>query len=163
MIYIRQIREWFKEETKRDSGKLESFCKAFLENDTTSIEEGFNAYLGKMISIRDTTTRKDRKENFYHGLLLGILENMDDWIVMSNAESGEGYSDITVEAETKEIGVVIELKYAEDAAFEEGCRKALQQIREKNYEEVLVRDGMKTIYRYVTKNVVKLYQISSRH
>ena len=148
MIYIRQIREWFKEETKRDSGKLESFCKAFLENDTTSIEEGFNAYLGKMISIRDTTTRKDRKENFYHGLLLGILENMDDWIVMSNAESGEGYSDITVEAETKEIGVVIELKYAEDAAFEEGCRKALQQIREKNYEEVLVRDGMKTIYRY---------------
>lgn len=148
MIYIRQIREWFKEETKRDSGKLESFCKAFLENDTTSIEEGFNAYLGKMISIRDTTTRKDRKENFYHGLLLGILGNMDDWIVMSNAESGEGYSDITVEAETKEIGVVIELKYAEDAAFEEGCRKALQQIREKNYEEVLVRDGMKTIYRY---------------
>lgn len=73
---------------------------------------------------------------------------MDDWTIMSNAESGEGYSDIIVEVEDKEIGIVIELKYAEKAEFDTGCKEALQQIKDMNYEEVLVRDGMRTIYRY---------------
>ena len=88
------------------------------------------------------------KENFYHGILLGLFGNMDDWTVMSNAESGEGYSDIIVEVEDREIGIVIELKYAENAEFDTGCKEALQQIKDMNYEEALVRDGMRTIYRY---------------
>ena len=88
------------------------------------------------------------KENFYHGILLGLLGSMDGWKVRSNAESGEGFSDILVEIEDMETGIVIELKYAENAAFDAGCREALRQIREKNYEEALVDDGMKTIYRY---------------
>lgn len=88
------------------------------------------------------------KENFYHGILLGIFGNMDDWDIQSNAESGEGYSDITVEIESRGTGIVIELKYAENAAFDAACREALQQIRDRNYEEVLIDDGMKTIRRY---------------
>ena len=147
-IFVEQIRRWFKEETQKDSNKLENFCKAFQENDVSAIQEGFNAYLKKMISIRDTNVKKEMKENFYHGILLGLFGNMDGWEVKSNAESGEGYSDISVEIEEKEIGIVIELKYAENANFEAGCREALRQIKEQNYEEELINSGMKTIYRY---------------
>jgi hypothetical protein len=148
MIFIRQIQEWFKEEAVRDSEKLKRFCKAFEENDTTAIEEGFTSFLKKTISIRDTNVKRERKENFYHGILLGLLGNMDDWSVMSNAEAGDGYTDIAIEIEEKETGIVIELKYAENADFETACRKALQQIRDRNYEDLLIRDGMRTIYRY---------------
>lgn len=147
-IYVQQIRKWFKDETKKDKQKLENFCRAFVENDVAAIEEGFTSYLRKTISIRDTSIKKEMKENFYHGILLGLFGNMDKWKVRSNAESGEGYSDIGVEIEDKEIGILIELKYAENAAFDEGCQKALKQIKDKNYEETLIDDGMKTIYRY---------------
>lgn len=147
-VFVEQIRKWFKEETAKDSKKLENFCRAFQENDADAIEEGFNAYLKKTISIRDTNVKKEMKENFYHGILLGLFGNMDDWSVMSNAESGEGCSDIIVEAEDAEIGIVIELKYAEGAEFDAACTAAMQQIKDRNYEEVLVDDGMKTIYRY---------------
>lgn len=147
-IFKEQIQEWFKGETQKNLRKLESFCRAFEENDVSAIEEGFTAYLGKTISIRDTNVRKAGKENFYHGILLGLFGFMDGWIVRSNAESGEGYSDIIVKAEARETGIVIEMKYAENAAFEDACRAAMRQIRDRNYEESLVRDGMKTIYRY---------------
>ena len=147
-IFVRQIREWFKWETKRNMEKLEAFCRAFLENDTTAIEEGFNAYLKKTISIRDTNVKKEMKENFYHGILLGIFGNMDGWDVQSNAESGDGYSDISVEVEDRDIGIVIELKYAENAAFDNACKEALKQIRDRNYGEKLADDGMTTIRKY---------------
>lgn len=147
-IFIRQIREWFQDETAKDSQKLKSFCKAFQENNVSAIEEGFTSYLKKTISIRDTNAKKDMKENFYHGILLGLFGTMEDWLVLSNAETGDGYSDIMVEAQDTEIGIVIELKYAENAAFDTACQKALQQIIDKNYEETLIDDGMKTIYRY---------------
>ncbi len=121
---------------------------AFLENDTAAIEEGFNAYLKKTISIRDTHVKKEMKENFYHGILLGLFGNMDGWNVQSNAESGDGYSDISVEVEDRETDIVIELKYAENAAFDNACKEALKQIRDRNYGEKLADDGMTTIRRY---------------
>lgn len=147
-IFVQQIREWFRGETVKNIEKLESFCRAFLENNIAAIEEGFNTYLKKTISIRDTNTKKEMKENFYHGILLGIFGNMDGWNVKSNAESGEGYSDISIEVEDKEIGIIIELKYAEKAAFDDGCREALKQINDRKYEEALIDDGMKIIYKY---------------
>jgi len=147
-IFIRQIREWFKWETEKNMEKLEDFCRAFLENDTAAIEEGFNAYLKKTISIRDTNVRKEMKENFYHGILLGLFGNMDGWNVHSNAESGDGYSDISIEIEDQETGIVIELKYAENASFDSACQEALKQINDQNYGEKLVDDGMTTIRKY---------------
>lgn len=147
-IFVSQIQEWFKEEAAKDTVKLESFCRAFQNNDTAAIEKGFNEYLWNTISIRDTGVRKEMKENFYHGILLGLLAHMDGWSVRSNAESGEGYSDISIEIRPKGIGIVIELKYVEDGAFEKGCVEAMKQIRDRKYEEPLLRDGMKTIYRY---------------
>lgn len=147
-IYVQQIRKWFKEEARKDTQKLENFCRSFEENETAVIEKEFTSYLRKTISIRDTGVRKDMKENFYHGILLGLFGNMGGWKVRSNAESGDGYCDISVEVEDRDIGLVIELKYAENAAFDDACKEALEQIRSRNYEEVLLDDGMKTIYRY---------------
>ena len=147
-IYVQQIRKWFKEEARKDTQKLENFCRAFEENETAVIEKEFTSYLRKTISIRDTGVRKDMKENFYHGILLGLFGNMDGWKVRSNAESSDGCCDISVEVEDRDIGLVIELKYAENAAFDDACKEALEQIRSRNYEEVLLDDGMKTIYRY---------------
>ena len=147
-IFVEQIRDWFDDETIKNRERLENFCRAFEENNVLAIENGFQEYLEDMISIRDTSVRKGMKENFYHGLLLGILGNMDNWIVQSNAESGDGYSDISIEIRRKRIGIVIELKYAENGAFEEACKEAMEQINERNYEKSLEGDGMTTIYKY---------------
>ena len=148
MIFVEQVQEWFKAETTKDSQNLESFCRAFEENNVTAIEEGFTSYLKKTISIRDTHTKNNMKENFYHGILLGLFGNMDEWSVQSNAETGDGYSDIAIEILDKDIGIIIELKYAENAQFDAACRKALKQIEDRNYDELLIDDGMKTIYKY---------------
>ncbi len=147
-IYVQQIRKWFKDEARRHTTKLNRLCRAFEENDTAAIEKELTSYLRKTISIRDTSTKKEMKENFYHGILLGLFGNMGGWKVRSNAESGDGYSDISVEVEDRDIGIIIELKYAEDAAFDLACKEALEQIHDRNYEEILIDDGMKTIYRY---------------
>ena len=147
-VFEEQIQDWFAAEVRRDTQRLENFCRALEENDTAAIEECFNTYLKKTISIRDTHTQKKMKENFYHGILLGIFGYLDGWCVQSNAESGEGYSDISIEIEDKEIGIVIELKYAEKAAFDAACQEALRQIHDRNYAEVLIDDGMMTIRKY---------------
>ena len=147
-IFKEQIQEWFAAETRKDTQMLEIFCRAFEENDAAAIEKGFTSYLRKTISIRDNNVRKEMKENFYHGILLGLFAGMDGWKVRSNAESGEGYSDISVAVEEKEIGIIIEFKYAEDAAFDKGCREALKQINDRKYEEMLIDDGMTTIHKY---------------
>lgn len=147
-IFETQIMEWFREETRNDKGRLKDFCIALKSGDAAAVEERFNEYLKKTISIRDANARKDKKENFYHGILLGLLGSREDWVVYSNAESGDGYSDILVEVEDEDIGIVIEVKYAENKAFDIACARALQQIEDKQYAEELVDDGMETILKY---------------
>ena len=148
-IFVSQIQEWFKEEAAKDTVKLENFCRAFQNNDTAAIEKGFNEYLWNTISIRDTGVRKEMKENFYHGILLGLLSHRGDWDISSNAESGIGYSDILVETGgEKEIGIVIEIKYPDGGNLETGCIEALKQIEEKEYSTKLIEDGMETIIKY---------------
>ena len=147
-IFESQIMEWFRDTARQDGAALEAFCEAFEEGNAAGVEEKFNAYLKKTISIRDTDVRKDKKENFYHGILLGLLGYKDSWSVSSNTETGEGYSDILVEIDDKEIGIIIEVKYAENADFEAGCRKAMDQIEKKHYEEKLVDAGMQTIFKF---------------
>jgi hypothetical protein len=105
-------------------------------------------YLRNSISIRDTAVRNGYKENFYHGMLLGLLEYKQDWYTTSNAESGEGYSDILVEVPESRIGIVIELKYAEGDKLEAACDEALSQINEKQYDSQLKLDGMHSVIKY---------------
>ena len=146
-IFIEQIQEWFKETTRKDENRLKDFCKAFEEGDAQAIEQQFTQYLIKTISIRDTFTSK--KENFYHGVLLGLLSYDPDWYITSNTESGDGYSDIMIEVEHKQMGIVIEIKYAENVkALDQACEKALKQIKEKHYDQKLEEEGYETILNY---------------
>lgn len=147
-IFTEQILDWFQTEARKDAPALDAFCEAFRQGDPMSIERQFTAYLRKTISIRDTAVRKERKENFYQGILLGLLSHREDWLILSSAESGVGYSDILIELSEESIGIVIELKYSENRDMEAACRQALQQIEEKNYAERLVDDDMDTILKY---------------
>ena len=147
-IFIDQILEWFQEEARKDTPNLDAFCEAFAKGDAREIERRFNAYLSKTISIRDTSVRKEKKENFYHGILLGLLSHREDWHIDSNAESGVGFCDILVEIEDEGIGIVIEVKYPDDCTLETGCQQALEQIEDKKYETKLKQDGMTVILKY---------------
>ncbi len=148
MIFTEQILDWFQKEAREDAPALDAFCEAFRQGDPASIERQFTSYLKKTISIRDTAVRKERKENFYHGILLGLLSHREDWLLLSNAESGADYSDILIEIPDENTGIVIELKYSESRNMEAACQKALEQIEEKNYAEHLMEDDMDTIFKY---------------
>ncbi len=147
-IFTEQILAWFQEEAGKDTSALDAFCEAFREGDADAVERQFTAYLRRTISIRDTGARRGMKENFYHGILLGLLSHREDWDISSNAESGDGYSDIQAELWEEETGIVIEIKYPDNGDLEAGCREALEQIERKRYAERLMQDGMKTIHKY---------------
>lgn len=147
-IFTRQIMELFEREVINDGEALNMFCEALKEGNAEDVEMRFTEYLKKTISIRDTFVRKQTKENFYHGILLGILGFKETWGVSSNKESGDGYNDIQVEIDNEETGIVIEVKYAQDADLDAGCRKALEQIEKGGYAEQLREDGMHRILKY---------------
>lgn len=130
-----------------DSTRINCFCAAFPAGDVSTIQDMLHDYLWESISVRDTAVRADRKENFYHGLVLGLLRSQGSWLIQSNAETGEGYSDISVST-PKRTGIVIELKYANDGNLESACAEALKQIEEKKYAAGLQRQGMKTVIKY---------------
>ena len=146
-LFYELAEDWFREVTRSDTPKITGFCAAFPAGDAMTIQEMLEDYLWDSISVRDTAVRKKMKENFYHGMLLGLLQNQDNWLVKSNAETGEGYSDISIHTPER-TGIVIELKYAEDGNLERACGEALKQIEEKKYAEGLKRRGMKKILRY---------------
>lgn len=147
-IFTKQIMGLFLKRVEKDGKQLDAFCRALEEGDAPQVERMFTDYLRRTIGIRDTFTRKERKENFYHGILLGILGYKKEWYIKSNEEAGDGYSDILVKIRSKEIGIIIEIKYAERERFEEACQSALKQIEEKNYTDYLREDNFHTIYRY---------------
>lgn len=145
-LFIKQIREWFRQTSRQDGDTLNQFCNVFSEQNPEKIEELFGNYLWNTISIRDTATAK--KENFYHGMLLGLLGYKDNWIIRSNAESGTGYSDILIEIPESRTGIVIEVKYAENGKMKDACTEALRQIEERKYAAKLEDDGMRSIIKY---------------
>ena len=146
-LFIELVKDWFEETTQADSGRINRFCAAFSAGDTDTIQDMLNDYLWNSISVRDTAVRINMKENFYHGMLLGLLQNQDSWLVKSNAETGEGYSDISIQTPER-TGIVIELKYADDGNLEKACGEALKQIEEKKYAEGLKHRGAKKIIKY---------------
>ena len=147
-IFTGQIMTMFRENVQKDGEMLGAFCDALKSGNADEAERLLGAYLSKTVSIRDTFVRKPTKENFYHGILLGILGYKSGWYVRSNREAGDGYSDIMIRVEDEDIGIVIEVKYAQSGEPDEICRKALDQIREKGYESVLREEGCTKIIRY---------------
>ena len=147
-IITEHILKMFKDKIKNDGETLNAFCEALMNQRVEKVEELFAEYMRRTISIRDTFAQKPTKENFYHGLLLGILGFKEDWSVLSNRESGDGFSDILIQIEDEDIGIIIEVKYAEDGNLEEECQRAMKQIIDTRYVEALKQEGVHTILKY---------------
>ncbi len=147
-IFVTQIMELLKENVRGDGDTLNRFCDALQNRDAENAEKIFTEYLRKTISIRDTAVRKEMKENFYHGVLVGILGVKDRWGISSNREMGEGYADILAEPDTGDMGIIIEMKYAGDGNLDAACREALKQIVHTRYEDGLKDDGVENILKY---------------
>lgn len=141
------VQDWFKEVTRSDSARINRFCAAFPAEDAETIQDMLHDYLWDSISVRDTAVRTNMKENFYHGMVLGLLRSQGNWLVKSNAETGEGYSDISIQTPER-IGIVIELKYADNGNLEAACAEALKQIEDRKYVEGLKRRGAKKVIKY---------------
>lgn len=146
-LFIDLVKDWFRERTLTDFDRIHRFCAAFPAGDVALIQDMLHDYLWDSISVRDTAVRRNMKENFYHGMVLGLLRSQGNWLVQSNAETGEGYSDISV-CTPDRTGIVIELKYAEGGSLEASCEAALKQIEERKYAVSLQRRGMKRILKY---------------
>ena len=147
-IITNHILKMFKENVKDDGKTVSDLCDALLNQNPEKVELIFTEDMKKTISIRDTFAQKPTKENFYHGLLLGILGFKENWSVMSNRESGDGFGDILIRIEDEDVGIVIEVKYADDRNLQGECEKALQQIIDIRYTEALEQEGIHTIIKY---------------
>ena len=149
-VYILQIQEWFKRSLEKERHTTQALCQALLEGDAEKASNEMNAIMSGMISVLDTKARDAQKENFYHGLLLGLLRSIADWKILSNAEAGEGFSDILIEPRRNlNMGIVIEIKYAPTfRALDEACAKAMEQIKARGYDERLREDGREDILAY---------------
>lgn len=148
-VFVSQIQEWFRQTVTYDNGSVQDLCGAFMDGDTDKIQSNLNMILIKTISVLDTKARDDQKENFYHGLLLGLLRSKPDWRIKSNRESGDGFSDISIEPTIPEKGIVVEVKYSNTVSgLDDACGKAMKQIRDRRYDEALREDGREDIIAY---------------
>ena len=148
-VFRLQIQEWFKKSVFSNTERLTAFWKAFETGDTGEIENYLNRVLSNSISVFDTKARNEEKESSYHNLLVGILTGNADWLVKSNVEAGEGFADIIVETDDPDAGIIAELKYTKDLKeMNQACRKALNQIKDRRYQEYLLNDDRSDILLY---------------
>ena len=147
-IFTEQIMKMFQEQAEQDGETLGRFCDALEQGNAEEVERCFTGYMRKTVSIRDTFVRKATKENFYHGMLIGLLGFKEGWTVMSNREAGDGFSDIQILIDDAETGIVIEVKYAQDGDLEAECQKALTQMRALHYEDGMRNAGMQKVFKY---------------
>lgn len=144
-IFMTQIRGWMQNKARENEERLRLFCESFKNADGQTAQTIFTEYLNETVSIRDTAIRKELKENFYHGFLLGLLRFKEEWKVISNRESGMGYADIVIEIFAERIGIVIEVKYAENGNLDAVCKKAMQQIETDGYIDQPYLNGMNKV------------------
>ena len=149
-VFVLQIQEWFKAVVANDNDAMKLLSKAILDKDEEILARQLNIVMGRMISILDTKAPDDMKENFYHGLLLGLLRGSNpDWLIKSNRESGDGFSDILIKPENPDLGIVIEVKHAKEfKGLDAACDAAMAQIKQKRYDETLRDEGRCDILAY---------------
>ena len=138
-VFVLQIQEWFKAVVANENDTMKLLSRAILDKDEQQIARQLNIVMGRMISILDTKAPDDLKENFYHGLLLGLLRGSNpDWLIKFNRESGDGFSDILIMPEDPDAGIIIEVKYAKEIkGLDAACDAAMAQIKDKCYDEAL--------------------------
>ena len=148
-VFVLQIREWFNRVVANDRASTEKINRGFLEGNVEDIQRELTHFLGESISVLDTKARNEEKEIFYHGILIGILKSNVSWAVRSNRESGDGYADILIKPKNPDVGIVIELKYARSfKELDQACERALEQIRDRRYDEALREDGRNEVLAY---------------
>ena len=148
-VFVLQISEWFKRVVANDRASTEKINRGFLEGKTEDIQQELTHFLGESISVLDTKARNEEKEIIYHGILIGILKNNANWAVRSNRESGDGYEDILIKPKNPDTGIVIELKYARSfKELDQTCERALEQIKDRRYDEALREDGRNEVLAY---------------
>ena len=148
-VFIDQIQQWFEESVTKDEDRMSKFYQSLDEGDAQEVQNQLTRILGQTISILDTKARNEEKENFYHGMMLGLLRNHRSWIVKSNVESGDGFADIIIKPEDPDKGMIIELKYSKTfAGLEKACEDAIEQIQDRRYEEILREEGRDHILAY---------------
>lgn len=149
-VFILQIQEWFKAVVANDDDTMKLLSKAILDKDEKQIARQLNIVMSRMISILDTKAPDAMKENFYHGLLLGLLRGSNPgWLIKSNRESGDGFSDILIKPEDPDAGIIIEVKYAKEMKeLDAACEAAMAQIKDKRYDEALRDEGRCDILAY---------------
>lgn len=148
-VFVSQINEWFNGVVKKDSSSTKKIVTGFLEGKTDDIQRELTMFLGETISVLDTKARNEEKENFYHGILIGILKNYSGWAVKSNKESGDGFADILLEPKNPDVGIVIEIKYAHSMnELDAACERAVEQIKNRRYDTELREDGRDDILAY---------------
>jgi hypothetical protein len=82
--------------------------QAIIDGDTEVISTQISDVLMSTISYYDSRT-----EAFYHGLMAGILQNMNNYYLKSNQESGNGRPDLIVRYNSlRGIAVIMEFKYS---------------------------------------------------
>ena len=138
-VFVLQIQEWFKAVVANENDTMKLLSRAIIDKDEQQIARQLNIVMGRMISILDTKAPDDMKENFYHGMLLGLLRGSNpDWLIKSNRESGDGFSDILIKPEDPDAGIIIEVKYAKEIkGLDAACDAAMAQIKDKRYDEAL--------------------------
>ena len=142
-IFKRQVLSWFTERARAATEKLAGLYEAFEKGDAEAIEKLLNRQLITTVSFYDAY------ESFYHGFLLALLSTCADWCVSSNAETGRGRSDITVERRDRELGFVIEIKEVRTRAkLDEACAAAMKQAEDRDYAAVMLRYGVETVFTY---------------
>ena len=148
-VFVLQIREWFNRVVANDRASTEKINRGFLEGNVEDIQRELTHFLGESISVLDTKARNEEKEIFYHGILIGILKSNVSWAVRSNRESGDGYADILIKPKNPDTGIVIELKYARSfKELDQACERALEQIKDRRYDEALREDGRNEVLAY---------------
>lgn len=148
-VFVLKIQEWFKTVVDSNQASTEKINQGFLVGNSEAIQQELTMFLTETISILDTKARDEQKENFYHGILLGILKNYSGWAVKSNRESGDGFADILVKPQNPDAGIIIEVKYAHSFKdLEYACERALKQAHDRRYDEIFREDGRSQILVY---------------
>ena len=148
-VFIDQIQQWFDQTVVNDEDRMSSFYQSFAQGKAKDVQDQLTSILAETISILDTKARNEEKENFYHGIMLGLLRNHRNWIVKSNVESGEGFVDILIKPEDPDEGILIELKYSKTFdGLEKACERAMEQIKDRRYDEALREEGRRHILAY---------------
>lgn len=141
-IYNNTIMNWFRDEIKIRN--LSPLYQALTQGDAEEFQKELSVLLMSSISYMDG------REEFYHGFLLGILENMSDYLVLSNRESGLGRYDIAVRhLDVTKTPIILELKVSDTfKGMEAACDEALMQIEAKHYNDWLPDEGYTKVLDY---------------